>query len=321
MVYHPTARVLMVLELLQAHGQMSGCALAERLEVDTRTIRRYILKLQDIGIPIESEAGRYGGYRLRPGFKLPPMMFTDDEVLVLALGLLMARGSGLAGAGAAVESALAKIERVLPFALRGRLRALQESMLLDSASDGIPPVDGDIIARLSLASQQRQRVRLRYESAQGVTERAFDPYGVVCYQDYWYAVGYCHLRGDLRIFRLDRARSVAILEVTFTPLLAFDTLGYMLKSFEAIPDRWNIDVRLAMPLEEARRRIPRTLATLEQEGDHVRLRASIFDLDDMARQLIALACPMVIMQPVELRAVFLKIAEEIAQIAQISVDV
>ena len=77
----PTTRVLTVLELLQAHGQIGGAELAERLGVDRRTIRRYITVLEELGIPVMTELGRYGGYRLVAGFKLPPMMFTDEETL------------------------------------------------------------------------------------------------------------------------------------------------------------------------------------------------------------------------------------------------
>src|SRR6185295_1341775 len=95
-MYHPTTRLLTVLELLQTHAQMSSTELAARLEVDARTIRRYILMLQDLGIPIEAELGRHGGYSLRPGFKLPPLMFSNDEALALILGLLAARNLGLA---------------------------------------------------------------------------------------------------------------------------------------------------------------------------------------------------------------------------------
>ena len=85
---HPTTRVLAVLELLQSHTQMSGAELARRVEVDPRTLRRYISMLEEMGIPITTEQGRYGGYRLVPGFKLPPMMFTEDEAQALSLGLL-----------------------------------------------------------------------------------------------------------------------------------------------------------------------------------------------------------------------------------------
>ena len=71
-MYHPTTRVLTALELLQAHGSMTGAELARRLEVNIRTARHYIERLQDLGIPVEAERGRYGAYRLRPGYKLPP---------------------------------------------------------------------------------------------------------------------------------------------------------------------------------------------------------------------------------------------------------
>src|SRR5436190_11570694 len=112
-MYFPTTRVLTVLELLQSRAKISGPELAERLEVNTRTVRRYITMLQDLGIPVEAERGRHGSYRLRPGFKLPPLMFTEDEALSLTLGLLVARRLGLTSAVAAVpavESAIAKIE-------------------------------------------------------------------------------------------------------------------------------------------------------------------------------------------------------------------
>jgi len=95
-MYHPTTRVLTVLELLQSHRQMSGPKLAERLEVDVRSVRRYILMLQELGIPIEGERGRYGNYRLRRGFKMPPLMFTEEEALALTLGLLAAKRVGIA---------------------------------------------------------------------------------------------------------------------------------------------------------------------------------------------------------------------------------
>src|SRR5919205_2603078 len=113
-MYHPTTRVLTVLELLQAHERMSGPELARRLEVDVRTIRHYITLLQDLGIPIESERGRYGAYRLRPGFKLPPLMFTEDEAVAPTLGLLAVRRLGLAAVAPPVDGAPAQVHRLNP---------------------------------------------------------------------------------------------------------------------------------------------------------------------------------------------------------------
>src|SRR5262245_42651045 len=122
-MYHPTTRVLAVLELLQARGRITGAELAQRLEVDVRTARRYVETLQDLGIPVEGERGRYGAYRLRPGFRLPPLMLTEDEALAVVLGLLAARRLGLGAATPSVESTLAKIGRVLPAAVRERVKA------------------------------------------------------------------------------------------------------------------------------------------------------------------------------------------------------
>jgi predicted DNA-binding transcriptional regulator YafY len=269
-----------------------------------------------MGVPIESEAGRYGGYALRPGYKLPPLMFSDDEMLVLTLGLLMARQSGLTDAGVAVESALAKIERVLPYALQERLRALQEAMLLNAGEDSsVPGVNSQIIATLSVASQQKRQVHLRYVTPEKISERTFDPYAVIRHDDQWYTVGYCHLREGLRVFRLDRVKMVSQLTTTFTSPDDFDALEYMLDSFGAIPDRWEIEVLLSISIEEARRRVPRPLATLAQEGEYVRLHAIMPDLHEFARTLIALGCPMKILNPPELRQAFMQIADEIRQIA------
>src|SRR5258707_13870898 len=129
---HPTTRVLAVLELLQSHGQIGGAELARRVEVDRRTLRRYIAMLEEMGIPITTEQGRYGGYKLVPGFKLPPMMFTDEEAQALSLGLIAARGLGLADAAPAIESVQAKLDRVLPSAPKRTVAALRESVALQT---------------------------------------------------------------------------------------------------------------------------------------------------------------------------------------------
>src|SRR6185369_2634206 len=83
----PTARVLALLEILQSGGGHTVGDLARRLGVDERTVRRYAGHLVDLGIPVEARRGRYGGYRLAAGFKLPPLMLTEDEAVAVALGL------------------------------------------------------------------------------------------------------------------------------------------------------------------------------------------------------------------------------------------
>jgi predicted DNA-binding transcriptional regulator YafY len=211
-MYHPTTRVLALLELLQTHGRMSGAELAPRLGVDRRTLRRYVGKLEDIGIPITAERGRAGGYALMPGFKLPPMMFTEDETLALSLGLLAARGLGLAEAAPAVASAQAKLERVMPDGLKRRVRAVDETVKLDAARVIAPAgnrASNRALVALTDAAQACRRVVLRYRDQQGeASVRRFDSYGVALRHGRWYVAGMCHLRQALRTFRLDRVEDV-----------------------------------------------------------------------------------------------------------------
>jgi predicted DNA-binding transcriptional regulator YafY len=125
-VSHPTSRVLAMLELLQARRQLSGAELAAGIGVDQRTVRRYALRLADLGIPVTAERGRYGGYRLLPGYRLPPLMLTDDEAAAVVIGLLAAERLGQPVAG--ITTALAKIQRVLPTALSERVAALRQTL-------------------------------------------------------------------------------------------------------------------------------------------------------------------------------------------------
>src|SRR5512134_891729 len=165
-MYHPTTRVLAVLALLQAHGRMSGSELAQRLEVNIRTLRRYIIMLQDLGIPIEAERGRNGAYVLSAGFKLPPMMFTNEEALALTVGLISARRLNLADTDRAVESALAKLERVMPLELKGRVRALTETITLNASRTVFTPPSEAILSTMSSAAQLQRRVHIQYHAGQ-----------------------------------------------------------------------------------------------------------------------------------------------------------
>jgi predicted DNA-binding transcriptional regulator YafY len=197
-MYHPTTRVLTVLELLQAHVRLTGAEIARRLEVNIRTARHYIELLQDLGIPIEAERGRYGAYRLRPGYKLPPLFFTEDEAFALTLGLVVSRHLDLTATVPAVEGTLAKIERVLPEQVRTRLQALEQTLVLDIGIPRGTPSSSTVLV-LSTAVKNGRRVRLRYQSGQAAeTERVFDPYGVVYRRGYWYVFDYEKVNGLCR---------------------------------------------------------------------------------------------------------------------------
>jgi predicted DNA-binding transcriptional regulator YafY len=315
-VYHPTTRVLTVLELLQARGRASGPELAARLEVNIRTVRHYITLLQDLGIPIEAERGRGGGYRLRPGFKLPPLMFTEDEALALTLGLLAARRLGLAVAAPAVEGALAKVERVMPETLRARMEAVQQTLVIDGASFYAAPARGTVLT-FSIAAQQRRRIQMHYRASNDrETERALDTYGVVFYDGRWFAVGHCHLRAGLRVFRLDRVLRAELRDEQFVRPDGFDSLAYVVRSLASAPGTWAVEVLLETTLDVARERVPAAMATLDPEPGGVVLRCHVQQLDWVARFLVGLECPLVVRQPPELRQALRRLAAEIAQIAE-----
>lgn len=305
-MYHPTTRVLAVLELLQAHGRLSGADLAARLGVDGRTLRRYIARLEEMGVPVTAERGRHGGYALVAGFKLPPMMFTDGEALALGVGLLAARQLGLADVTPAAASARAKLERVMPPALRKRMRALGETVALDLAAANGDGSGYEVAAlnALSAAAQNGQRVRLRYRDAAGQgTARDFDPYGLGYRSGHWYAVGHCHLRDGLRSFRLDRIHDVAALPASFGRPDGFDALAYLAEGIATLPRAHTVELRLQADLDTARRSLFEGVGVFEADGDGSLLHAQVDDLDLFARELVRLPFAFEVLAPSALRDV------------------
>ncbi|HUY79940.1 MAG TPA: YafY family protein [Ktedonobacterales bacterium] len=302
-MYRPTARVLTVLELLQSHGRMTGPDLARRLEVNVRTVRDYIGTLADLGIPVEAERGRNGAYRLRPGYKLPPLIFTEDEALALTLSLLLARENDLIQATPSLEGVLAKIERVLPASTRERIQAVEQTVALERSGSHVAPSSATV-ALLSSAVQGQRAVRLRYQSARGeVTERVFHPYGVVAHEGFWYTIGYCQLRQGQRLLRLDRLLQAELTSDTFLQPANFEALTEVQRALASVPRVWQVEVWLAATLEEARRKARLSLSKghFSEANNGTLLRCDVEDLPWMARVLAGLGLPFVVHHPPELR--------------------
>ena len=316
-MYHPTTRVLAVLALLQAHGRMSGPELAGRLEVNIRTLRRYIIMLQDLGIPIEAERGRNGAYVLSAGFKLPPMMFTNEEALALTVGLISARRFNLADTDRAVESALAKLERVMPLDLKSHVRALTETITLDQNAPYSPPPSEVVLSTMSSAAQLQQRVHIHYHPGQGEdSERDFDPYGLTYYLRRWYVVGYCHLRQDLRSFRLDRITHINTLEVRFRRPQGFDPLAHIMQAIATMPRKYAFELLLKTDLATAQREVFDFLGVLEIDMEGIIMRGSVEDLDWLARQISIFSFDFVVHAPAELKAELEKHSEKLSGLAK-----
>ena len=315
-MYHPTSRVLTVLELLQARPSITGPELAARLETDVRTVRRYITHLQDAGIPIEATIGRHGGYRLRPGFKLPPLIFTEEEATAITLGLLTSTWLAVEQPAAAIEGALAKVSRVLPLRARERLDAVSSHLILFPHNQQAR-LDASLLIDLSTAIQASQRITIDYRSHHNETShRTVEPYGITGWKGYWYLCGYCCLRQDYRIFRLDRIQQLQVLTETFEKAEDFDYEAFVKEQYTA--HGIHMEVEFQADLETVQQRMSTLYGTLTPTPTGVLFQEQYEDIEGMARYLMALNLPFVIHHPPELREALLRLGERMVQIATAS---
>jgi predicted DNA-binding transcriptional regulator YafY len=309
----PTTRVLAVLELLQSQGLVSGAELARRIEVDARTLRRYISALEEMGIPITTEQGRYGGYRLVPGYKLPPMMFSEEEAQALSLGLIAAKGLGLADAAPAIESVQAKLDRVLPSAPRRTIAALRESVALQTGT-ARTNADARLLRVLGESAGTRRTAALRYRAADGsLTTRDFDVYGNIFRSGRWYVVGHCHLRQGLRTLRLDRVAHAEVTEKPFKRPDGFDPMEYLNRALASVPRGVPTELFLHTDLECARRWLFNGLGVAEAAEGGVEVKGYCDELEWYARELMRLPFRFEVRAPAELGTTVGRIARELAE--------
>ncbi len=313
----PTGRVLMLLELLQSGGVRTVAELADRLGVDGRTVRRYVDHLLDLDVPVESVRGRYGGYRLAPGFRMPPLMLTDDEALAVLLGLLAGRRTGLmTAAGTASETAAAKIRRVLPTRVARRLDPLLESLALTEQPDprGEPdPPNTDVLLTIADAVRHRRPISIRYTDRYGRrSARTLHPYGIVAHSGRWYVTGKdpgLGEDGEDRTFRLDRIADARTLPGTFDRPDDLDPAQRVVSGFANADYRYEVVLRIAGTVEQIRNRIPASVASVDETpdaGGRLRVEIHAESLDWLPALLATLDLPFDIERPDELRELVLQ---------------
>ncbi|MEU0134812.1 transcriptional regulator [Streptomyces sp. NPDC006296] len=263
----PAGRVLRLLELLQSGGTRTVAELADRLGVDGRTVRRYVEQLIDLDVPVESVRGRYGGYRLGPGYRLPPLMLGDDEALAVLLGLVAGRRAGLTVAGpTAADTAAAKIRRVLPRHLAGRLDALLESLAFTDRPGEPASPDAGVLLTLADAVRHGRPVSMRYTGGDGRrSARTLHAYGIVAHAGRWYVTGRDAEKGEDRTFRLDRISEARALPGSFEVPAGTDPVGRVLSGFATAGYRHEVMLRIHGTAEQIRARLPASVATLEEE--------------------------------------------------------
>jgi predicted DNA-binding transcriptional regulator YafY len=317
----PTARVLALLELLQAGGTRTVADLAGRLGVDERTLRRYVEHLRDLDIPVDAVRGRYGGYRLARHYRMPPLMLTDEEALAVVWALLVHQRSEAGPASSlAVENAMAKVRRVLPDTLARRIDAVLQTVDFtdaphvngrdDGGADQPDHRDARTLLDLAEAARDRCLVAFDYQPRQGRSaQRHVQPHGVVAHRGLLYLTGFDIDRQALRTFRLDRMANLQVRPVTFTVPADIDPIAQVIGPLTATPWRYEVSVLINADLAYVRTRIPDTLASVTPasdttEGDdwqRVFLRAE--RLEWVAGTLAMLDRPFIIEQPSALHQV------------------
>ena len=311
----PTARVLALLELLQRGGTRTVGDLADRLGVDERTVRRYVAHLLEIDVPVESVRGRYGGYRLNPGYRLPPLMLTDDEAIAVLVGLVSGPRPGVGASRTAAESATAKIQRVLPKPLAARLSALLDTAHFPSRSQPGSAAETDVLLLVAEAARDRRTLEIVHVGRNGrTTERTVQPYGVVAHAGHWYLTGHDTSRQDVRTFRLDRVTQATPGSVTFEVPANFRPQDEVLGALAQTPWRHRVSVRVHADPNAIQSRLPLGLAAMtpltdEQGWTRVEIRAE--QLDWVPAVLATLDADLVIEGPDELRGRVLALAQRL----------
>jgi predicted DNA-binding transcriptional regulator YafY len=199
-----SSRLLALLSLLQSRRDWSGEVLSDRLEVSTRTVRRDVDRLRQLGYRIATVKGPDGGYRLDAGSDLPPLLFDDDQAVALAVSLQLGVTSG-AGIGEAALRALVTVRQVLPSRLRHRVDALPITSIPQQQTDQ-QELDGGVLRALSASIHAREVLRFDYgtTSDELAAPRRVEPHHLVTRHGRWYVVAWDLDRQDWRTFRADR---------------------------------------------------------------------------------------------------------------------
>jgi predicted DNA-binding transcriptional regulator YafY len=309
-----SGRLLRLLALLQARREWAGGELADRLGVSGRTIRRDIERLRELGYPVESLSGPAGGYRLRAGAAMPPLLLDDDEAIAIAVGLRTAARASVTGIEETSLRALVKLEQVLPAHLRRRVRALGSATI--AMPDAGPTVDPQALTVIATACRDSELVRFAYRRRDGTeSRRQVEPHSLVNLGRRWYLLAWDPARDDWRTFRVDRLTRAAATGVRYTPreLPAKDAAEYVTRSISEMPNRYEARVTLHAPIKELRERVPaRWGGELEQiDAGSCEYRTGDDDLDWLALRIAMLGVDFEVHEPPELTGPLRELARRV----------
>ena len=305
-----TGRVLQLLGLLQSRRVWSGDDLALQLGVTTRSVRRNVERLRDLGYPVHASRGHGGGYQLGAGAALPPLLLDPDEAVAVAVSLRLAAGGTVAGVGEAALRALSKLDQVLPSRLRSQVGAVHDATITLTRE---PPesVEPDVLMMLARACRDHEHVTVENTDRAGRdTRRRLEPYQLVTTGRRWYLMGFDRDRDDWRSLRLDRMADVCAVGSTFAPRESPDAAAYVRRSISSSPYRYVARVRYFASYDVVSQHFSPSSATVEPDGaDACVVTAGGDDAERIAIYLASVGSDFEVLDPPE-------VAEAVAAIAE-----
>ncbi|MDI6912045.1 YafY family protein [Nocardioides sp.] len=298
-----SARMLRLLSLLQTHRYWPGGELAGRLEVSPRTLRRDIDRLRELGYDVDAVRGVAGGYQLRAGGQLPPLLLEDDEAVAIAVALRTAASGAVAGLEETAIQALTKVIGLMPPRLRRRMDAVH------SQTDGVPwgggpALDAGVLTTLAQACRDDEPISFSYTARDSAaSERRVEPHRLVSLGRRWYLVAYDRDRQDWRSFRVDRVTAPRASGQRFRPreLPAPDAPAFVRAGIRSMPQRYDVRVRFEAEAATVAAYVDRW-ATVEPDGPGACRMAMATDTLDWPLMVLArLDAPFTVEAPEELR--------------------
>jgi len=244
-------RLISLIMLLQRQPNQKAADLAAELGVSVRTLHRYFSMLDEMGIPVYSERGPYGGFSLVKGYRMPPLVFSHEEAVAVYLGASLVEEMWGQLYRLAAYGALAKLDNVLPDEQRREAAWARRSLHATGMHRTDLAALAPYLEKLRRAAREHRRVRMLYQSLRQPEpgQREIDAYALVHRWGWWYVIGYCHLRRGLRTFRVDRIHELALLDTAFEPPAEFDLQAYLESEPHTMP---TVIARLRMTAEARR---------------------------------------------------------------------
>ena len=301
MVDMSTARVLQLLGLLQSRRVWTSEELAERLQVTTRSVRRDVDRLRELGYPVHASKGHGGGYQLGAGAALPPLLLDPDEAVAMAVCLRLAAGGSVAGVGESALRALSKLDQVMPARLRSQVAAVHDTTVTLTPTNRDVPVDPEVLMTLARACRDHEHVAAGYTDIRGnATARRLEPYQLVTTGRRWYLLCFDRDKQDWRSLRLDRMSDVRAQGSTFVPRPAPDAAQYVQRAITSSPYRYVARVRYSAAKHVVAQTFSSASVQIDEDGpDACILTTGADDAQVMALYLAMPGCDFEVLEPPE----------------------